>query len=59
MPVDMNIAMRIEASDIIARSIEQGAAPLGMPPGGCRLTDEAEGGHAGERPAGGHQELPP
>ena len=48
--------MRVETTHIVARAILQGAAPLRMPLGGGSWTDEAEGGHAGERATGGHEE---
>jgi hypothetical protein len=49
--------MRVEASDIGARAILQDATPLRMPRAGGRLTDEAEGGHPGERPTSGYQKF--
>ena len=49
--------MRVEATHIAARAILQGAAPLRMPLGSGRWTDEAEGGHAGERATGGDEEV--
>ena len=49
--------MRVETAHIVARAILQGAAPLRMPLGGGGWIDEAEGGHAGERSTGGHEEV--
>ena len=48
--------MRVETTHIAARAILQDAAPLRMPLGGGGWTDEAEGGHTGERATGGHEE---
>jgi hypothetical protein len=52
--VDMEliVMMRIEAADITARAIVQGAAAVGMPRGGGRRPDEAESAQADERSRG-------
>jgi hypothetical protein len=50
--------MRIEAGRIAARTIVQGATSLRMPlRGGCRRSGDAKRCHAGERSAGGGQEV--
>jgi hypothetical protein len=51
------VTMRIEAGRIAARTIVQGATSLRMPRGGSRRSGEAKRCHAGERPAGGGQEV--
>jgi hypothetical protein len=49
--------MAIEAGRIATRSIIQGAASLRMSLGCGGWIDEAVHRHAGERPAGGSQEV--
>jgi hypothetical protein len=51
--------MGVEAARIDARAIEQAAAPLRMALAGGRRIDEAEGGNAGKRTAGGDHEVTP
>ena len=55
-PVVLIMLVRVEARDIEARAIVQGAAALRMPLAGGGWIDEAEGGHAGKRPTGGSEE---
>jgi hypothetical protein len=49
--------MRVEASDIGARAIVQGAASLGVPRAGGRLLNEAEGSHSSQCSAGGDEKF--
>jgi hypothetical protein len=49
--------MRVEAGNVAARAIFQGAAPLRMALGSGHRRDETEGSHTSERSTGGDQEV--